>query len=47
MHNLISPSPMAVMDDPPTPFTERTAIGRSVMKCDFSGEIWTVAPGSM
>lgn len=46
MHNFISLIPMVVMEDPPTPLTVCAEISQRVMKSDFSGEIWMVAPVS-
>ena len=40
MHSLISPIPMAVTEDPPTPLTAHAEIGQSMTKSDLS----TVAP---
>jgi len=35
----MSPIPMAVTGEPPTPFTVGAEIGQSIRKSDFSGEI--------
>jgi hypothetical protein len=43
---LISPTPMAEMEDPPIPFTDRGVVGQRVRKAERSGEIWMVAPES-
>ena len=39
MRNLMSPRPMAVTDDPPTPFTDHAVIGQRVRKSECSGEM--------
>ncbi len=43
--SLMSPIPIALMDDPPTPFTIREETGRRLKK-SLSSEMWTVAPVS-
>ena len=36
---LMSPTPKAGIEDPPTPFTERGVVGRREMKSERSGEM--------
>jgi hypothetical protein len=40
------PMPIAVIDEPPMPLTDRAIVGLRVRKSDLSGEMWTVAPVS-
>lgn len=42
--SLISPTPVAAIDDPPTPLMNLGEMVRKLLKSTRSGDIWTAAP---